>query len=302
MAAIDYSAKYVIVGPDGTTVSFNDDTDENFCGYLTTITGLDCAEVRENAQNKVAGSGGLHDNFYAGRLPWSFSGMIQPSVLTNAKQELIQAAVNKAKAIDGKLLWYPSNGQTGIERMVAFRCQQPTRMSGTIPKTFQISAVGADYRILSSAINVAGPTAGHTPLSVTATNQGNEVSDVRFVINGPFNADKLIIVNETSGKQIQFLPGVIGYPSGTGVLPGGDDVNVNKFYISTNYATFDDYDQYTCYLSDGNGDARDQYPYVDPLNTDWSIGVEPGANVFTMHADGSTTDTSFEVQWRHSWI
>lgn len=289
MAAIDYSAKYTIIGPDGTTVSFNDDTDPYFCGYLDTITGLDCAEVRENAQNRVAGSGGSHDNFYAGRLPWSFSGTIQPSVLTNAVQELIQCAVNRALAVDGQLLWTPTGG--GIERLVRFRCQQPTRMSGRVPKTFQISGVGADYRIWSNAVNSSGVVSGTAP-TVTCTNEGNEVADAQFIVNGPVAASRLIIVNNTTGKQIQFLPGVIGNPSGGGI-PGGSFI-----YLSTRLLTFDtapgyqvSYDYY-----------YDQYPYIDPLNTDWSICVEPGENTFSLIADGTSGATSLEVRWRHSWI
>ena len=279
-------------------MSFNDDTDENFCGYLDTITGLDCAEVRENAQNKVAGSGGLHDNFYAGRLPWSFSGTIQPSILANAKQELIQQAVNKCLQADGQLLWTPT-GET-IERYVPFRIQQPTRMSGRVPKTFQIQGVGADYRIWSAAINQSEQVAGPSPISVTVTNEGNEVADVRFIIGGPLNAERLQIVNITTGKQIQFLPGVIGYPSGSG-LPAQGTFPVGVFFVSTNYVTFGDYLDYNVAIGEPSGN-KDQYPYVDPLNTDWSIGVAPGVNTFTLYADGTTDATSFEVQWRHSWI
>lgn len=304
MAAIDYSCMYTIIGPDGATVSFNNDDDPNFCGYLDTITGLDCAEVRENAQNKVAASGGLHDNFYAGRLPWSFSGTIQPSILTNAVQELIQQAVNKSLQADGQLLWTPT-GET-IERYVPFRCQQPTRMSGKVPKTFQIQGVGADYRIWSAAINSVGPVAGQSPISVTVTNEGNEVADVRFVIGGPLNANRLLIVNETTGKQVQFLPGVIGSPSGDGVpvqsaRTGPSPYPFGTMFIATNYVTFNDFNEYNVFLSTSAGNT-DQYSYVDPLNTDWSIAVAPGENTFTLYADGTTDATSLEVQWRHSWI
>jgi hypothetical protein len=298
MAAIDYSCKYTIVGPDGTTVSFNDDTDGEWCGYTDDITGLDCAEVRENAQNKVAASGGLHDNFYAGRLPWTIGGTIQPSILTNAKQELIQQAVSKALAFDGKLLWTPT-GET-IERMVAFRNQQPVRIVGRIPKTFQLACVGADYRILSSAINDSDVATGHTPLTVTVNNHGNEDADVRFLITGPVNADKLILVNDVSGKQIQFLPGVIGNPSGYGI-PNPGTFPVGTFFVSTNSVTFDDFKNYNVAIGAASGN-KDQYAFVDPLNTDWSIAAVPGTQTFTLHADGTGDSTSLTVQWRDSWI
>lgn len=302
MAAIDYSAMYTIVGPDGTTVSFNDDTDPNFAGYLTSITGLDCAEVRENAMNKVAQSGGMHESFYLGRLPWTFGGTIQPSILTNVIQEKIQAAVNKATKADGYLYWTPSNGPA-IERMVRFRVQQPTRMSGTVPKTFQIQGVGADYRILSANLNSVQSASGATPLTVSVTNQGDEDADVRFLVTGPINADKLIITNLTTGKKIQFLPGVIGSPSGSGVPAYGGTGTwpIGVFFCSTNPVTFQDYLGYSVAIGMASGN-QDQYPYVDPLNTDWTIAVAPGVNEFELQADGSDTTTSLTVQWYDSWV
>jgi len=300
MAAIDYSAMYRIVGPDGTTVSFNDDTQSDFCGYLSEITGLDCAEVRENAENNVAASGGMHDNFYLGRLPWSFTGLIQPSILTNTVQEEIQRAVNKATNLDAQLLWTPSNGGGG-ERMVRFRIQQPTRMSGTVPKTFQIQGVGADYRIMSSgAPNQTDYATGHTPLTIGCTNAGNTDAEVRFLIQGPLSAEKLIINNNTTGKQIQFLPGVIGEPSGSGIGAPGT-YPVGWFFVSTNPRTFEDYLGYNVAIGMESGN-QDQYPYVDPLNTDWTMAVAPGYNEFELHGDGSGDTTAFMVQWYDSWI
>jgi hypothetical protein len=295
MAAIDYSCQYTIIGPDGATVSFNNEDDENFCGYLDTITGLDCAEVRENAQNNVAGSGGMHDNFYAGRIPWSFAGTIQPSILSNAKQELIQRAVNKALQTDGTLLWTPTG--ESIERMLYYRCQQPTRMSGRVPKTFQISAVAADYRLWSANINseIVYQASGEAPsdkLSITVNNQGNADADVQFVINGPFNANKLIISNETTGKKIQFLPGVIGNPSGDGLS------STDFIYATTRLKTFDTDTGYQVSLDY----YTDQYPYIDPLNTDWSIAVAPGENTFNLFVEGAGDALSLTVQWRDSWI
>jgi hypothetical protein len=299
MAAIDYSCMYKIVGPDGTVVSFNDDSDPNFCGYLDTITGLDCAEVRENAQNNVASSGGMHDNFYLGRLPWSFSGTIQPSILSNSVQEEIQRAVNKATNVDARLLWTPT-GSTE-ERMVRFRVQQPTRMSGRVPKTFQIQGVGADYRILSSNLNSVQSASGNTPLTVSVTNIGDEDADVRFLVTGPINADKLILSNLTTGKKVQFLPGVIGIPSGSGLATYTGSWPIGVFFCSTNPRTFQDYLGYNVAIGEASGN-QDQYPYVDPLNTDWTIAVAPGANEFELQADGSGASTSLTVQWYDSWV
>jgi hypothetical protein len=213
-------------------------------------------------------------------------------------QERIQAAVNKATSQDATLYWTPT-GMT-IERMVRFRVQQPTRMSGRVPKTFQIQGVGADYRIISANMNSASVT-GTTPLSLTVTNNGNEDADVKFQITGPFDASKLIIVNQTTGKQIQFLPNLIGVPAGSGVPAYASPYTQGQFYISTNAVTFQDYLGYNVSILEPNGN-QDQYPYVDPLNTDWTIAVAPGSNTFELQANGTSAATAFEVMWYDSWI
>ena len=296
MTAIDYTCMYTIVGPDGTTISFNKDTDPNFCGYLDNITGIDGAEVRENAQNRVAGDGGMHNNFYAGRMPFTLTGTVFPSVGSNAVQELMQSAVSKARRNDAQLLWTPTG--TTIERMVAFRNQQPIRFTGKVPKTFNIAGVGADYRVLSSGINSSFPSVGSVPVCAVH-NAGNEDANVMFVINGPIDGHEVIIRNELTGKQIKFLPDLIGVTPGAG-LPAPATYPVGTMVINLVpdrlplYLGFD--------VALGGMPSVDQYSCIDPLGTDWTIAAVEGDQNFTLIATGTDpTTTSLEVRWRDSW-
>jgi hypothetical protein len=288
MTAIDYTCKYTIVGPDGTTVTFNDDSDTNFMGYLDDITGLDGSEVRENAQNKVAGDGGQHGSFYAGRLPFTISGTIFPTVGSNVKQELLQRAISKARRGDATLKWTPT-GFTD-ERMVIFRNQQPCRIQGRVPKTFQISGVSADYRVVTSNLQSTLPVVGSSPVA-TVNNIGNEVADCVFVVNGPID-DPLITCSD--GKTIAFTPGEMSLPALGTYTAGTMVINLDPSMIPL-------YLGYNVAYGSGSG-IVDAYPFIDPLNTDWTIGAQPGSQTFTLTGTGTDpAHTSLEVRWRHSW-
>lgn len=289
---------YEIVGPDGTTVSFNKDTDPNFMGYLDDITGLDSPEIRENAQNVVAGDGGRHDNFYAGRRPFTIAGTIFPTVGSNVKQELLQAAVSRARRKDAQLKWTPTG--TTEERMVLFRAQQPCRCLGKVPKTFQVMGVSADFRVCSTAVQTSGAVVGAAPIC-TVNNVGDEEASVAFVIKGPLDGAALTIVNDVSGKQIAFIPNVLGNPAGSGVpAPGAGEIGTLCVNLTPNLLPA--YLGYSVALG-GDPTSTDQYGAIDPLNTDWTISAEPGIQTFSLHGSGfDPATTSLEVQWRDSWI
>jgi hypothetical protein len=209
---------------------------------------------------------------------------------SNVKQEIMQAAISRARKQDAKVLWTPT-GFTEA-RMVVFRNQQPIRFSGKVPKTFAIAGVGADYRVLSAAVQTAGPVAGTDPV-VSVTNQGNEDADCCFIITGPLDGDEIIIRNLLTGQQIAFYSGLFSlaapgtYPNGTMII------NMNPLslpsYLGYNVAI-------------GGSPNVDAYPFVDPLNTDWTIAAAPGVQNFELIATGTSGTTSLEVQWRDSWV
>lgn len=288
MAAIELGVPYYFYNNAGTEYfALNAPTDPNFVGYVSDITGLDDAGVRENAQVVVAGDGGYHGPFWRDRRPWTMSGAIMPQfplLARDQSQELIEAVLGQCLQLDGSLLWTPADG---IERFLPFRKQQPVRMTtgqSNVQKNFQLALVTADYRIKAfneDLLNATGPTAfgGNGVLAMpSAVNLGNADASPVFEITGPCTTPK--IINATTSKQItlnfNIASGQIIAVDLRGAYPGVFDTVTGANY----------------------------YGQVDPLNTDWSIAVSPGANAFSLFIPSAfySTATSMALAWQHSWV
>lgn len=153
--AVLMSLPYTLTAPDGTVAVINDATSASFVGYLTEPpSGIDGPPVRERAQTKVDGHGGAHGPFLWDRRPIALAGMIPPSgaqALDEARQNRVLAA-SKALASDLALTW--TEAVRG-PLLLLCRTQQPTRIANRLPKTFAISAVSADHRIVGGTIKLA---------------------------------------------------------------------------------------------------------------------------------------------------
>jgi hypothetical protein len=140
---VEYGCKYVLTGPDGTRAVFNDSTDPDFVGILGPETsGLDSADVREDATEAVEEDGGHHGDFYDGRRPVVLVGTIIASSATNRneKSRRIKLA-SRALRKDATLKWQPAGGP---EVELLLRRQQPVRITKGYVKDFQIPMVAAD--------------------------------------------------------------------------------------------------------------------------------------------------------------
>jgi hypothetical protein len=146
--AVLQGAPYHFQGPDGTYAVLNDPTDPNFVGYLTEPpAGIDGPPIRENAASRVDASGGVHGPFLFDRRPVSLTGIIMPSgvqATDEARQNKLLTAT-KAMDRDGLLFWTESVRGNVV---LGVRTQQPTKIAGTRPKTFTVSMVSADHRIV----------------------------------------------------------------------------------------------------------------------------------------------------------
>lgn len=78
-----FGVPFTVVGPDGTRAVFNNPADPDYVGFLTDVSGLDSAEVRENAEVVAGDDGGIHGDFFYGRRPIVFEGMIDNRPGTN---------------------------------------------------------------------------------------------------------------------------------------------------------------------------------------------------------------------------
>lgn len=154
---VEYGAKFTLTGPDGTKVVFNDSTDPNYVGILSMeSSGLDSADVREDAAEAIEADGGIHGNFFYGRRPVVLQGTIIASSAAqrNERAGKLLRATNAMRA-DAVLKWTPVGG---AEVELKLRRQQPARITGGFVKSFQIAMVSADARILSTASHASSVT------------------------------------------------------------------------------------------------------------------------------------------------
>lgn len=130
---------------------FNDSTDVDFVGMLSPETsGLDSAEVREDAQDATEADGGVHGNFFYGRRPVILQGTVLASSKAARATQIakIKRASNALRA-DATLTWTPSGGS---EVTLKLRRQQPVRFSKGFVKDFMIPLVSADAYIKGASV------------------------------------------------------------------------------------------------------------------------------------------------------
>lgn len=232
---VQYGQKFTLTGPDGTVAVFNDPTDPNYVGALIPeqCTGLDSADVRENADDLVQMDGGIHGDFFYGRRPLTLAGKIfNTATVTerNQKIDALKRASNAMRPVSGgagpaaaqgnaRLAWTAAGG---VPVQIDIRRQQPTRVTGTgWDKDFQAQMVAADPRVYSQALyssyypaGVAGSSglsfapfagnfAGATPaFSIPVLNDGTDTTYPVYYINGPCVNPS--IYNATTGRAIAF--------------------------------------------------------------------------------------------------
>lgn len=167
----------------GSRAVFNDSTDPDFVGYLTDITGLDSAEVRENADNISGQDGGIHGDFFYGRRPITLSGSMINVISAedrNEKTTKMLQACNAMRA-DATLEWTPEGGEPTYVKVR--RSQQAPRVTGGWAKDFQIGLVSADSKLYSvaeqakeSSVSAAVKYAtGNAPVDIATSWDGKTV-------------------------------------------------------------------------------------------------------------------------------
>lgn len=288
---------YEILSPDGTrAVVGNCDEarqDPDYVGFLDPeagITGLQEAEVREDAEERSDADGGVHGDFLRGRMPIVIQGSLDPSAdiaTLNLLEDKIKRATRALRG-DGTLSWTPTGS---VRRMVTFRMQQPTRVVGRLPKRFQASLVCASHRVLSSDENsvtfAAGGTGGEigfsSPISdplrsaisdtgaAQVANIGSEESPPRFRIDGPITNPT--IRNATTGQELRLLTS----------LTAGNFITIDVENAEV--------------LLNGVADA---YAVVQfPESAWWNL--QPGSNDVRLLAASFSAPAALTVFWRHAW-
>lgn len=268
---------YELLLPDGgRLVVGNSDlakADPDWVGWLDPeqgIAGLDSPDLREVAQEIVAGDGGLHLDFFHGRRPIVINGAIDPNVVIGTQMQYgqrIKRAGNAMRA-DAILSWT----NTGFpKRRLRLRSQAGLRISGRRPKTFQVPMVDSDWRILSDAVAASAAQALGAIRSVT--NLGDVVASPTFIINGPCPAP-ILIENVTTGLSLRLKAGF--------ALAAGEQlvITTDPPYPTVKMNGIDKYDQ------------------IDFLPSTW-WGLLSGAQDVRVSPAGTG---DFIVQHRHAWI
>lgn len=292
MAATQISAKYTLTAPDGSVVTFNDQTDPNYVGMLTDVAGLDSPDIRESADDLVQQDGGIHGSFYYSRRPITLTGiLLNPASATdrNTRQNKLSQASNAMRG-DGRLSW---TLEDGTAQQVGVRRQQPLRVNGTWQKTFQLGLVAADPRIYSAGLHTstvvtaASPTTAGRAYSKTynmayasiaplgqllVTNLGNMLTYPVLRVYGPGNNPK--IYNFTTGQVIAL----------TYALGAGDWLTIDTL-------------NRTVLLND----SASRYGAVDFFGTAW-WGLVPGVNDLRIAYDTYIAGSSLRVDWRDAWL
>lgn len=289
-----YGIKYTLTGPDGTVVTFNDDSDPNNVGMLTEITGFDSPDVRENADDLVQMDGGIHGDFFYGRRPITMTGKITSFGGNTAQRNLLMTRLMQATNAmrnDAFLQWTPDGSVS--QQFIGLRRQQPLRITEGWIKQFQISMVAADPRIYSTVLHqqsVTSDTAGASggfslPLSFNISfgpavvtgqtfveNQGNAETFPVYTITGPGTNPS--VYNATTGKALSFI-----YSLGAGESLIVD--TLNRTVLLNNSAS--------------------RYSALDFASSTWG-GLVPGINDVRLQFFSSGAGANIRVDYRDAWL
>lgn len=293
MSAIEINARYVLTGPDGSRAVFNDNTDVDFVGMLTDVTGLDSPDVRESSDDLVQMDGGVHGDFFYGRRPITLTGIIlnpASAAERNYRQNLLAQASNAMRG-DAVLSWNLSSGE---EQQVLVRRQQPLRVTGSWQKQFQLQMVSADPRIYSQALHNTA-TLASTPSGASAGRGYPKAYNVTYSLVAPLG--QLIVSNDGN---------TLSYPILRVFGPGTDPIITNyttgqQLGLLTTLSSSDflEIDMYARTIMFAGTSAR--YSLLDFPNSEW-WGLIPGTNDVRINFSTFSGGSGLAVSWRDAWV
>lgn len=293
---VEIGAKYTIVGPDATVAVLNDPVDPYNVGYLSDVSGLDSAEVRDNVDLRTAADGAIHGNFYYGRRIVVLSGYIgsDDAAIRNTQISRLQRAT--AAMTGDLLLRWQTVGGVPVE--LSMRRSEPLRISERIPKKFQVGLAAADPRIYSqsySTFQVGGGsgTSAKQASSLVVNPRVRTGWDAQMIVQtlgtsptpplvtlvGPLNAWE--VYNATTNTSIKAVTG------STSNIPSGSTLTINYADASAELQT--------------GATVTSWYNRIDFVNSQWTP-LAAGPNDLRLFGTGaSSSTTSYRVDWREAW-
>lgn len=288
-----WGVPYTLEGPDGTKAVFNDETSPYYSGILIPeeCSGLDSAEVRENIVDRTEQDGAIQGDQFYGKRPVVLTGVIiadSPLVRSEAADRIMRASNSMRK--DSSLIWTPEGGEQMFTRL---RRQQPTRITGNWRKKFQISMVGADPRIYSTAQNVVSVLAAPAAENGRAYDKNFNMSYGAATPSGILN-----VVNDGSGQSPPIMriygPGI--NPTLTNNTTG-QQINLTYTLVSAEEYLELDFFARTIRL---NGSAN-RYSAFNFETSEWFY-LEPGQNEIRLSWSSFTAGAKLEILYRDAWL
>ncbi len=274
------SAVYTLTNPAGDIAVFNDQSSPNYVGALVgeeAVSGLDSPEVRNAIYDMVEADGAILGPQYHGMRPV----VLQPSILAdsvasrNEMESRLRRVVNGCMRGDGTLAWTPDGS---IEQFVTVRKYQRLQIKGGWRKDAMVSLVSGFPYIQSTALRTQ--TAAFNTDQVIE-NQGEEFGPPALIrINGPSSGS-------ATGPTIRRTYDSVAYEL---ALPG-------LVVASGTYIDIDPWDK--TIVTSAGASAYSSLSFND--STWWALG--PGNNTVRLEWDsGTTTGSTFRIDWRDTWL
>ena len=296
---IEVGATYTLTAADGITAVFNDPTSSAFVGYLTDISGLDSAEIRENADLLTAADGAVHGPFYLGRRPITISGVIAASGAEDRNLAItrLQRAANALRA-DATLQWQTTSGMPVELRL---RQSEPVRITGLQPKQFMLGLVAADPRVYateSTASSMAGAAAA-TKKQYPSLKPNPRVTD-------PWDAQLIIQTKGSSGTPASYqIRGPLQRQSSTlgwqiynattnTLIESAPDTAANIAAGAT--VTINTDDATVTHSTEGNW-----YGLLNFTATEFTP-LAAGTNDLRFFGTATTSTTGYLAEWNDAWL
>jgi hypothetical protein len=283
----EYSQVWTLVGPDGTTVIFNDGSSGL---WLEDVTGWDSPTIRTNVEDLPESDGAVASDAWLGQRPWTMKGKVAASSAAgrNAAVVSMQQAL---RALRGDLV--AKSQPCGLPAMQASARIADFKLSGGYVKDFIISLISPDPRAYSQALNTQQAT-GIASIPGAAFNWA-------FDVNFGGGSGATVNINASNAGNIE-APAVFrvwGPITGIQVKNGtsGDSIYVdNVTLIAGEYIDID-----TGARTVTKNDGTNLYNRVRFPGSVW-WRMKPGSNSIQLWAtSGTTSQTELDAIWRDAW-
>lgn len=284
----EHGSAWTIVGPDGTTVTFNTPGSPF---YLEAISGFDGPNVRTSVEDRPEYDGAVAGNFYFGSRPVTLSGRIIASSAT--ERNLAVVSLQRAlRALRTDLTVKAT--ASGLDPMqVTGRLANPPRITGGYAKEFQISLICPDPRIYSQTLH-----------SLTSSAASGSVTGVPWPIVWPANwgggSGAAAIVSVTNVGNIDTPPVLRVYGAITNPEVRNNTTGMS-IYVDNLVLTAGQYVDIDVAARTAVTDAAvNVYNKVRFPASDWWL-INPGSNDLELRATATGAGVQLTVYFRDAW-